>query len=55
MGGFAFMGGHDYRPGSAPIRPGTPIVRVRGYALMGGVDVRVKRTPQPRRAIEHGE
>ena len=55
MGGFAFMGGHDYRPGSAPIRPGTPVVRVRGYALMGGVDVRVKRTLRPRRAIGDGQ
>lgn len=44
VGGFAFMGGHDYRPGSEPVRPGTPVVRVRGYALMGGVDVRVKRS-----------
>ena len=44
VGGFAFMGGHEYRPGSEPIRPGTPMVRVRGYALMGGLDVRVKRS-----------
>jgi uncharacterized protein DUF1707/cell wall-active antibiotic response 4TMS protein YvqF len=45
VGGFAFMGGHEYRPGSEPIRPGTPMVRVRGYALMGGLEVRVKRSP----------
>jgi len=44
VGGFAFMGGHEYRPGSEPIRPGTPMVRVRGYALMGGLEVRVKRS-----------
>ncbi|HVF77679.1 MAG TPA: DUF1707 domain-containing protein [Solirubrobacteraceae bacterium] len=44
VGGFAFMGGHEYRPGSEPIRPGTPVVRVRGYALMGGLEVRVKRS-----------
>jgi len=43
LGGFAFMGGHEYRPGSEPVRPGTPMVRVRGYALMGGLEVRVKR------------
>ncbi len=44
VGGFAFMGGHEYRPGSEPIRPGMPTVRVRGYALMGGLEVRVKRS-----------
>jgi hypothetical protein len=42
VGGFAFMGGHEYRPGNEPIRPGTPMVRVRGYALMGGLEVAVK-------------
>jgi len=51
MSGFAVMGGHDYRPGNEPIRPGTPMVRVRGYALMGGVDVRVKRSTAGRRAL----
>jgi Domain of unknown function (DUF1707)/Cell wall-active antibiotics response 4TMS YvqF len=48
VGGFAFMGGHEYRPGSEPIRPGTPMVRVRGYALMGGLEVRVKRSKSSR-------
>jgi hypothetical protein len=50
VGGFAFMGGHEYRPGSEPIRPGTPMVRVRGYALMGGLEVRVKRSPASKSA-----
>ena len=44
VGGFAVMGGHEHHPGSEPIRPGTPMVRVRGYALMGGLEVRVKRS-----------
>jgi hypothetical protein len=43
MGGFALMGGNDYRPGSAPVRPGTPVVRVRAYSLMGAISVKVKR------------
>jgi Domain of unknown function (DUF1707)/Cell wall-active antibiotics response 4TMS YvqF len=51
VGGFAFMGGHDYHPGNEPIRPGTPMVRVRGYALMGGLDVRVKRSKGARRQL----
>jgi hypothetical protein len=48
VGGFAFMGGHEYRPGAEPIRPGTPMVRVRGYALMGGLEVKVKRSRSTR-------
>jgi len=51
VGGFAFMGGHDYHPGSEPIRPGTPMVRVRGYAVMGGLEVRVKRSRSSRPEI----
>jgi len=41
LGGFAIMGGNDHVAGSAPVRPGTPVVHVRAYSLMGGVDVRV--------------
>jgi len=41
--GFAIMGGNEHRAGSAPVRPGTPIVRVRAFSLMGGVEVKVKR------------
>ena len=53
VGGFAFMGGHEYRPGSEPIRPGTPAVRVRGYAWMGGLEVRVKRSHEHGRRAPH--
>jgi len=43
LGGFAIMGGNEQDHGNAPVRPGTPVVHVRAYSLMGGVDVRVKR------------
>jgi hypothetical protein len=42
LGGFALMGGNDHVPGSAPVRPGTPVVRVRAFSLMGGIDVKVR-------------
>lgn len=38
--GFAFMGGRDEKVADVPVRPGTPLIRVRGFALMGGVTVR---------------
>ncbi|MQA86221.1 MAG: DUF1707 domain-containing protein [Streptosporangiales bacterium] len=38
--GFAFMGGRDEHVADVPVRPGTPLIRVRGFALMGGVDVK---------------
>ena len=44
LSGFAIMGGNEHRPGSAPARPGTPVVHVRAFSLMGGVEVRVKHT-----------
>jgi hypothetical protein len=50
LGGFAFMGGNDHLPGEAPVRAGMPVVRVRAYSLMGGVDVKVGRSRRERRA-----
>jgi hypothetical protein len=47
--GSAFMGGFEERlaqKGQGPA-PDAPVLRVRGFALMGGVDVRV-REPKPR-------
>lgn len=35
----AVMGGNDHRGSSRPARPGAPVVRVKAYSLMGGVDV----------------
>lgn len=41
FGGFAFLGGRDDKT-SGPRRPGGPIVRVDGYAFLGGVTVRTR-------------
>ncbi len=45
MGGFALMGANENRGSDAepPPPPGAPVVRVRAYSLMGGVDVKRKR------------
>jgi hypothetical protein len=37
--GFALMGGNDERGSRRPARPGAPVVRIRAYSLMGGIDV----------------
>jgi hypothetical protein len=50
LGGFALMGGNDHLPGEVPVRAGMPIVRVRAFSLMGGVDVKVGRSRRERRA-----
>jgi hypothetical protein len=39
-GGFALMGGHSENIADVPPIPGTPVVRVRVFALMGGVDIK---------------
>jgi hypothetical protein len=49
LGGFALMGGNDHVPGNVPVRAGTPVVRVRAFSLMGGVDVKVGRGRRERR------
>ena len=46
--GFALMGGKEQRVKEVPILPGSPLVRVRAFALMGGVVVRSK-PPRSRR------
>ena len=38
-GGFALLGGVDEHGVDVPPRPGTPLVRVRSFALVGGADV----------------
>ena len=43
LGGFALMGANDHRPGDAPVRPGTPVVTVRAFSLMGSVSVKARR------------
>ena len=38
--GFSFMGGRNLKVRDVPIVPGSPRIRVRGYAVMGGIDIR---------------
>ena len=45
VSGIAFMGGFDHNA-SGPGVPGAPRVRIIGFALMGGVDVR-RKPPKP--------
>lgn len=43
MGGMAIMGGFEQRRGYVPDPgPGAPVVRITGFALMGGVEVSVR-------------
>jgi Domain of unknown function (DUF1707)/Cell wall-active antibiotics response 4TMS YvqF len=53
-GGFGFMGGWDNRAtDDHQLPPDAPVLRVRGVALMGGVEIRTKEPgdPQARRPI----
>jgi len=43
LGGFALLGGTEHQQGTAQVRPGTPVVRVRAFTLLGGFEVKVKR------------
>ncbi len=43
--GLAFMGGKHASIKDAPVLPGSPLVRVRAFAFMGGVTVRSKQAP----------
>jgi class 3 adenylate cyclase len=40
--GFSFMGGRDIKLRNVPLIPGSPRIRVRGFAIMGGINVRSK-------------
>ncbi len=42
VGGLVLMGGREERLSDAPVLPGTPLVRIRAFGLMGGVTVRNK-------------
>ena len=39
LGGLAIMGGNDEHGHDLPPRPGTPLIRLRMFTLMGGTDV----------------
>ena len=53
VSGLAVMGGFDHNA-SGPGVPGAPQVRVLGFALMGGVEVRRKRVKAKRASLEGG-
>jgi hypothetical protein len=43
IGGFAIMGGFAHRHDSTvPVPAGAPVLKVNGFALMGGVDLFVR-------------
>jgi hypothetical protein len=37
--GFGIMGGNDERGSRRAARPGAPVIRIRAYSMMGGIDV----------------
>ncbi len=43
MTGFSLMGGKTNRVKDVPVIPGSPVIRVRAFSLMGGVSVRSRR------------
>jgi class 3 adenylate cyclase len=50
LDGFSFMGGRNLRLRNVPLIPGSPRIRIRGFAVMGGIDVR-SRPSRPGREI----
>jgi uncharacterized protein DUF1707/cell wall-active antibiotic response 4TMS protein YvqF len=42
VSGFAFMGGKEFRPGKTAPPPGAPSIRIKAYAVMGGVEIRTR-------------
>ena len=46
--GFGLMGGFDHRA-AGDAGPGRPVVRIRGLAIMGGVDVKRPRKPKQKK------
>jgi DUF1707 SHOCT-like domain len=51
MGGFAFMGANGGPRDNLPPSPDAPVVRVRAFSLMGGVDVERKRSRRAHRGL----
>jgi class 3 adenylate cyclase len=52
--GFSFMGGRNLKVRDVPIVPGSPRIRVRGYAVMGGIDVRSRSRREVAQAVVEG-
>ena len=51
VSGVAFMGGFDHNA-TGPGTPGAPRVRIIGFAMMGGVEVKRKPLKKKRKAVE---
>jgi class 3 adenylate cyclase len=50
--GFSFMGGRSLRMRDVPRVPGSPRIRIRGFAVMAGIDVRSRPNRSGRQAID---
>jgi class 3 adenylate cyclase len=47
--GFSFMGGRDLKLRDVPRVPGSPLIVVRGFAVMGGIEVKSRSSRSKRR------
>ena len=50
--GFSFMGGRSLKLRDVPIIPGSPRIIVRGFAVMGGIDVRSRSSRSGRKTAK---
>jgi class 3 adenylate cyclase len=50
--GFSFMGGRSLKLRDVPLVPGSPRIRIRGFSVMGGIDVRSKPNRSGRQVIQ---
>jgi class 3 adenylate cyclase len=50
--GFSFMGGRSLKLRDVPIIPGSPRIVVRGFAVMGGIDVKSRSSRSGRKAAK---
>ena len=50
--GFSFMGGRSLKVRDVPIIPGSPRIVVRGFAVMGGIDVRSRSSRSGRKTAK---
>ena len=50
--GFSFMGGRSLKLRDVPIIPGSPRIIVRGFAVMGGIDVKSRSSRSGRKAAK---
>jgi hypothetical protein len=47
VGGLTLIGGRHVDLSDAPRTPGTPLIRIRAYAVLGGISVRTPRKKLP--------